>query len=182
MNHDINLLPQKDPFLTKGKLLFIITGTIWLLLSIWLVVMYFSQTAENQELVLEQTRLQTELAYLEQPEIIVEDGYDEALQRAESMASDISPYLDELVRLLPDNAYLVSFDLTESGLHSSIQFETINDGAAYTSRLYQSEMFELAEVDRVETEFPNDESDFVEIPRYIFSFQFMTGGQQDGTD
>ncbi|AJD91664.1 hypothetical protein JMA_23470 [Jeotgalibacillus malaysiensis] len=182
MNHDINLLPQKDPFLSKGKLLLMITGAIWLMLGIWLVVTFFSYTADNQELVLKQTRLQTELAYLNQPEVIEEDGYDEALSRAELIAADISPYLDELIGLLPERATLVSFELTEEGLHSSIQFETMNEGAAYTSRLYQSELFEFVEVDRVETEFPNEESDFEEIPRYIFSFQFLTGGAQNGTE
>ncbi|MDZ5712364.1 hypothetical protein [Jeotgalibacillus haloalkalitolerans] len=182
MNHDINLLPQKEPFLSRGKQALIITGVVWLLLGIWLVITYFSYTSENQELSLEQTRLQNELLVLEQPEVIEENGYDDALKRAESLSSDISPYLDELIRLLPEHASLVSFELIESGLHSRIQFETMNDGAEYTSKLYQSELFELAEVDRVETEFPNEDGDFEEIPRYIFSFQFMTGGQQNGTD
>ncbi|WP_227396733.1 PilN domain-containing protein [Jeotgalibacillus aurantiacus] len=185
MIHEINLLPRKEPAITAKKLILIIAAAVWLLVMTLLLVNYFSYKSDILMLNSEQTRLTTELALLNsaEPDTLTEDStYSTALIEAETQDNEVSVYLKELVRYLPEKGYLVQFEWNEDLLVVQHQFETLNHATSYISGIKGSEKFSNVAVEKLESYFPGNEPEgFKEIPRYLVTLH-LTVLEEEKTD
>lgn len=192
---DINLIPKLEKSQQGSKLLYILLGILTLLALTLLTWQYFSARVEVVELQSEETNLIAQRDQLSEDLATMQPGnegsLEQSLQFVEIVSYPVSPLIDEIQGLQPNNSYLRNYSFSPESVSISIDFETLSDVSTYVSRLNNSAYFIDGQVlsitssglgEELGTE---DETDFDVIPRQSVEITLLinetylaTGGVQ----
>lgn len=176
---EINLLPKYERQNTVLYRLFIIGLIAIVLLFTGIVYLYVQTKSEigkvdeqNQELVEQQELLELQLANAgsDKP-----DSLESMISFAEGYVVPTSKLIEEFIDLLPDHAYVSSYDYVFGTVEIESQFETKSDVSTYLSNLLQSDYMNDVKIDQVESmELEDEDSEDVYsiIPRHNVHYSF----------
>lgn len=182
---DINLLPkiERESY-TKNLIILILIALI--IISYILIGFYYFYTKkqletlnENYSSLNEEVHLKTtELEQLQSGSSLLE----QAISFVENFQIPTSIFITELDNLLPDNSYLSEYQYNNGSTNITVNFESLDKVAQYTTSLTNSNYIVDTKVDQVET-FTLGESNEVEeqfdtIPRYRTNFTLITDKQK----
>lgn len=182
---DINLLPkiERESY-TKNLIILILIALI--IISYILIGFYYFYTKkqletlnENYSNLNEEVHLKTtELEQLQSGSSLLE----QAISFVENFQIPTSIFITELDNLLPDNSYLSEYQYNNGSTNITVNFESLDKVAQYTTSLTNSNYIVDTKVDQVET-FSLGESNEVEeqfdtIPRYRTNFTLITDKQK----
>lgn len=182
---DINLLPkiERESY-TKNLIILILIALI--IISYILIGFYYFYTKkqletlnENYSNLNEEVHLKTtELEQLQSGSSLLE----QAISFVENFQIPTSIFITELDNLLPDNSYLSEYQYNNGSTNITVNFESLDKVAQYTTSLTNSNYIVDTKVDQVET-FTLGESNEVEeqfdtIPRYRTNFTLITDKQK----
>lgn len=182
---DINLLPkiERESY-TKNLIILILIALI--IISYILIGFYYFYTKkqletlnENYSNLNEEVHLKTtELEQLQSGSSLLE----QAISFVENFQIPTSIFITELDNLLPDNSYLSEYQYNNGSTNITVNFESLDKVAQYTTSLTNSNYIIDTKVDQVET-FTLGESNEVEeqfdtIPRYRTNFTLITDKQK----
>lgn len=182
---DINLLPkfERESY-TKNLIILILIALI--IISYILIGFYYFYTKkqletlnENYSNLNEEVHLKTtELEQLQSGSSLLE----QAISFVENFQIPTSIFITELDNLLPDNSYLSEYQYNNGSTNITVNFESLDKVAQYTTSLTNSNYIIDTKVDQVET-FSLGESNEVEeqfdtIPRYRTNFTLITDKQK----
>ena len=114
---------------------------------------------------------------------------EESVAFVERVSYAVTPIVDAMKQLLPQNTYLRAYEFSENAIHVEADFETLYMISSYVSRLEKSPFFDDVQVDAIQ-DFELDptgqnESDtvsFNEVPRYsvelslVFNQAYVAAG------
>lgn len=172
---DINLIPRLEKSQQRSKLLYSLLTIIALLALTLLIWQYFTARADIAHLEREQTKLINQRDHLNEELANLQPGsegsLEQSLQFVEMVSYPVSPLIDEIQGLQPNNSYLRNYTFSPEGVSLSIDFETLSDVSTYVSRLNNSTYFIDGQVLSItssrlgEEPGTDDETDFNVIPR-----------------
>lgn len=192
---EVNLLPEREQQSNTSYHIFLISIIVCVLLYSLFAYFYFTTSSDLKlaeqrfnQLEMEKTALETK-----QSQSVNEDihNVDDSIRFAEYFVIPTSHFIDELLDLLPEHAYLTEYEYNFRTVKLKTQFETLNDASSYTDKLVQSKFITEAMVDEIDT-IPTEELEdedlysFDTIPRYDVSYslvlnleQLKQGGSED---
>lgn len=192
---DINLLPEHERDTSFLFPLFIGLVVLTLLLYGFFLYQYITSkkhisAAEEEEagLIEEEASLSAKLSELDGDDVTTVKGIADFL---DTQDIHTSIFVDEMNELLPDNSYLANYDYAVNEATMTIHVETLDDVAAYTDRVKQSEYTRDVKVDDISIFKPVDHGEgddiysFAHIPRYEANFTILVNkqaikGEQEG--
>ncbi|MFD1018912.1 hypothetical protein [Thalassobacillus hwangdonensis] len=170
---EVNLLEQKE----QRNMLPLLIGGVFLILAL-IVFAYF--VTQSKQLEAEVAETEAEIAALqsrqtENEQTPVDDVITKRMELVKATsqleASWISatPVIDRLIALLPERGFFQSFTLVDNGqVNLVVRFDTMQEVAAYTSRLEEESYIHGVEVNHVTAEEVDGSEDVYDyMPRYI---------------
>ena len=189
---DINLIPKVEGHQQGSKLFYLLLGIVALLVLSLCLWQYFGAKAQITDLQAEESNLMAQrdelLAQTITPEN--EGSLEQSLQFVEQVSYPVSPLIEEIQGLQPNNSYLRDYAFNPESVTLTIDFETLSDVATYVSRLSNSAYFTDGQVlsitnsglgeelDTEETNFDVIPRQSVEITLLINNAYLATGGVQ----
>ena len=180
---DINLIPNLDKDDSGSKIVYLIISIAALLLLSLLAWLYFQARADIVTLTKEQIALQAQRdelkSQLDGINSTTQGSLEQSVEFVELVSYPVTPLIDEIQMLQPNHSYLRSYSFGTESVSISVDFETLNDVAEYTSNLTNSSYFTDVQVSSVsnfdlDTENTTEnESDFDVIPRQTASFTLV---------
>lgn len=178
---DINLLPEKER--ERSTLLIAALAILSVAILFWAVLFLYSnhltkKTAHletqvaslhiSQEAIREELQPTTTSSELQQLEATVE--------WAQSYRYETLPLLQELIALLPNRGFFVSFEF--SAPHTSqvtVQFDEKKDAAHYLTRMKSSPFVTVATIESIVAEQLDDEQGEQILPRFeaVYQVEFL---------
>ena len=147
---DINLMPKIEKGETSSKALYLLLSILTIVTIGALMWMYFhtnneltTLTSEQDTLVKTRDALQLEIASYE---TLNQGSLEESIAFVERVSYPVTPIIDETRGLLTDNAYLRSYEFSETGTVIAVDFETLNAISSYVSKLERSPYFDDVQV------------------------------------
>lgn len=142
---DINLIPKVERNQQGSKLLYILMSIVALLLLSLFLWQYFGARAQITELQAEEANLITQrdqlLSDVNMSQTVNQGSLEQSLRFVETVSYPVSPLMDEIQGLQPDNSYLRNYTFNPGSISISVDFETLSDVATYVSRLSNSSYF-----------------------------------------
>lgn len=186
---EVNLLPEREQQGEKSYSVFLI-GLIICLILYGVFAYYYFKTSANlklaeqrfDQLEMERTALETKKNQSIDKDI---NDVEDSIQFAEYYVIPTSHFIDELLELLPEHAYLTEYEYHFQTVKLQTQFETLIDASSYTDKLVQSDFISDAMIDEIDTiPIPIEELEdeevysFASIPRYDVSFSLVLDLEQ----
>ncbi|KGR74040.1 PilN domain-containing protein [Ureibacillus sinduriensis] len=192
---DINLIPRLEKSQQGSKLVYILLVIVALLALTFLIWQYFTARADIANLEREQASLNNQRNQLNEQIAALQPGsggsLEQSLQFIEMVSYPVSPLIDEIQGLQPNNSYLRNYAFSPESVSLSIDFETLSDVSAFVTRLNNSAYFIDGQVLSItssalgEEPGTEDETDFNVIPRQSVEIMLLinetylaTGGVQ----
>lgn len=198
---DINLLPEKER--ERSTLLIAALVILSAAILFWATVFLLSLSLSK-----ETVRAETQIASLHarqeavredikpSPDAADRERLAATVEWAEAYQFDTLPLLREMIALLPERGFFVSFVFNAP--HKStvvVQFDDKSDAAFYLTRIKSSTVVSAAAMESVVAENQDGESDTEVLPRFIATYQIEyvdergivveveeTDVQEDGSD
>jgi Tfp pilus assembly protein PilN len=159
MNPQVNLLPKFERYSNLSYYLFI-SGLVLLLVLAGVLTYFFVQEREALR------AHEAEIAFMEEEKSLLEARLEseaepettmlaEIVAFADSHAVPVSPLVNELEALLPENSYLVRYIYNYHDLQIETHFETMTDTAGYMELLTNARYLSSPRVDYIETMDPD---------------------------
>ena len=180
---DINLLPKYERQSASTYYVFI-AMIIILFTSLLFLGCYFFLTKhklQETEAKYEQLNIEAEglKAQVEQLESGGTPSLEQAVSFVESHSIPTSVFITELNDLLPEQSYLSEYEYGSQVAKVTVDFETLDIVAGYTTKLIKSDLIKDTKIDEVETFVLKEEEQeenqvmFDTIPRYktVFTLQ-----------
>ena len=181
---DINLMPKIEKGETSSKALYLLLSILTIVTIGALMWMYFhtnneltTLTSEQDNLVKTRDALQLEIASYE---TLNQGSLEESIAFVERVSYPVTPIIDETRGLLTDNAYLRSYEFSETGTVIAVDFETLNAISSYVSKLERSPYFDDVQVGVIRNFEVNPsgeekliEYQFDEVPRYSVELSLL---------
>ena len=192
---DINLIPKVERSPQGSKTIYILLSIVALLALSLFLWQYFGARAQITELQAEESNLIIERDQLLADVTMSQTGnqgtLEQSLRFVEMVSYPVSPLMDEIQGLQPNNSYLRNYSFNPGSVSISVDFETLSDVATYVSRLSNSSYFTDGQVLSItnsglgeelgtegETNFDVIPRQSVEITLLINETYLTTGGAQ----
>ncbi len=190
---DINLMPKLEKGESNSKVMFLVITVLTVLTLVLFSWIYFNENSDLIRLASERDSLTTTIenltAEIEAIEAKSQGTLEESVAFVERVSYAVTPIVDAMKELLPQNTYLRAYEFSENAVHVEADFETLYMISSYVSRLEKSPFFDDVQVDAVQ-DFELDptgqnESDtvsFDEVPRYsvelslVFNQAYVAAG------
>ncbi|MBU8905045.1 PilN domain-containing protein [Desertibacillus haloalkaliphilus] len=176
---DINLLPNREKKRPLFTVTLVIFALIFILFTTALLVMYMSLKADVESAEQEYHRLVIERADLEE-EVGIVQGEEigirlrEAIDYTEGLQVPTTIFISDLNMRLPSHGYLSSYNYQNRQTGIQVQFETLEDVAAYVTELERSAFVADVQINSVHTfEHEGETNQFKVIPRYDVSLSLQ---------
>lgn len=147
---DINLIPRVERSQQGSKLTYILLAILAFLILSLLAWQYFAAKADVTELQNEETNLIAQRDQLLVDVSLAQSGNQggllQSLQFVETVSYPVSPLINEILGLQPNNSYLRNFTFSPENVSITIDFETLSDVATYVNRLSNSAYFSDGQV------------------------------------
>ncbi|KIL44563.1 PilN domain-containing protein [Jeotgalibacillus soli] len=173
MLYQVNLLPKIEKRRKTATIVAFLTGLVLILLCLFMIYEYISSQHQIDALRVSEQQLRAGLLQLENNAGAESTGssLESIVSYAEGLSFETSLLIAELTNLLPDNAYLTSYDFLEDNVAVEIQFETMTEVSLYIERLGASSYFTDVKVEEIRAytleEMDTTEEQFMVIPRYV---------------
>ncbi|WP_262173464.1 fimbrial assembly protein [Saccharococcus sp. Marseille-Q5394] len=182
---DINLLPEKER--ERSTLLIAALVVLGAALLFWATLFVLSLSLSKETALAE-----TQIASLHASQEAIRDNLQPSshagdrellaltVEWAEAYRFDTLPLLREMVALLPERGFFVSFEFTAP--HESsvvVQFDDKSDAAYYLTRIKSSTVVSLATMESLVAESLDEESDLESIPRFAATYRIEYLDERD---
>ncbi|MCM3743481.1 fimbrial assembly protein [Sporosarcina luteola] len=183
---DINLLPEKER--ERSTLLIAALAVLGAALLFWATLFVLSLSLSK-----ETARAEMQIASLHASQETIRENLQPSshagdrellaatVEWAEANQFDTLPILRELIALLPERGFFVSFEFTAP--HEStvvVQFDDKSDAAYYLTRMKSSTVVSSATVESLVAESLEEDSDLESIPRFVATYRIEYVDERSG--